>query len=245
MSVSKKKILSFIDLTSLNSTDTEGSIEALAQKTRKLFLSENTVAAVCVYPSFASTVKAVLSDTIVKTAVVGACFPASQSFLDVKKLECEQAVKNGADEVDIVINLGLFFDEKYAAVIEEIKEIKSVIKTAKLKVIIESGLLKPSEIEKATEIAIKGGADFVKTSTGKVETGATPEAVENICKTIARLDKNNSRKTGVKVSGGVRSYDDAVKYYSIVEKELGASYLTPDFFRIGASSLVSNLLNEN
>lgn len=241
---SAKELFQFIDLTSLNSRDTLRDIELFANQALAYDKKGYTVAAVCVYPNFASIVKNILKDTSVKTAVVGACFPASQSFLEVKKLECELAVKNGAQEVDVVINIGALLEGNDQAVVNEIQQLKARIGSAKLKVIIESGLLnEPALIHKATVLSIQGGADFVKTSTGKVPIGATPEAAEIICKAIHDHHQKTGIKIGFKVSGGVRTYEEAVMYYNCVKTHLGDSFLSPDYFRIGASSLAEALFN--
>ena len=241
---SVKGLFSYIDYTSLNPYDSTSSIQAFIEKALEYHKSDYKVAALCVYPNFSAQVKEGLKNTGIKTAVVGACFPASQSFKEIKIKECELAIQNGAEEVDIVINLGAFFDLKYSLVQNEITAIKRTLGTRKLKVIIETGILKETHlIKKATELAILGGADFVKTSTGKVAVGATPKAVRAIAETIHTHLKTTDKRVGIKISGGVRTYDDAMNYYSIVNDVLGPKSLDASYFRIGASSLTEQLLN--
>lgn len=242
---SKKELFKFIDFTSLNTNDTIASTEKLVSKALNFNKEGFSVAAICVFPNYTAIVKDKTQNTTIKTAAVGACFPSSQSFLQVKQLECELAVRNGADEVDIVLNLGAFEEENYDAVVNELIVLKKAIAPLQLKVILETGLLKsPQKIKKAAELAISGGADFLKTSTGKVSVGATPQAAVAICEVIKSHHAKTGHRIGFKVSGGVRTYDDALTYYQIVHDILGASFLTPDYFRIGASSLAEALYNE-
>lgn len=242
---SKKAIFKFIDFTSLNTNDTIASTEKLVSRALNYNNEGFSVAAICVFPNYTAIVKDKTQNTTIKTAAVGACFPSSQSFLQVKQMECELAVRNGADEVDVVLNLGAFEEENYEAVVNELKALKKVISPAYLKVILETGLLESQQkIKKASELAILGGADFLKTSTGKVSVGATPEAAVAICEVIRTYFDKTGYKIGFKVSGGVRTYNDALTYYQIVHDVLGTSFLTPDHFRIGASSLAEALYNE-
>ena len=240
---SNKELFSFIDLTSLNPNDSSASIDEFVNKAISYYDNNYKVAAVCVYPNFGRLVSTKLANTTINTAVVAACFPASQSFLEVKTRECELAVKNGAQEVDIVINIGELLEGNTKEVVDEIRKIKNVIGKASLKVIIESGLLKDLEIiKKATQLSIEGGADFIKTSTGKVDVGATPEAAIAMCEIIKTHQSKTGQKVGIKISGGVRSRADALVYYNIVKKYLGEEFLTQKYFRIGASSLAKVLL---
>lgn len=242
---SKKKLFEFIDLTSLNTNDTIASTEKIVGRALSYNKAGFTVAAVCVFPNYTAIVKDKTQNTAIKTAAVGACFPSSQSFLQVKQLECELAVRNGADEIDVVLNLGAFEEENYDEVVNELKTLKKIIQPAQLKVILETGLLEtPQKIQKASELAILGGADFLKTSTGKVSVGATPEAATVVCEAIKSCFDATGHKIGFKVSGGVRTYNDALTYYQIVHDILGISFLTPSYFRIGASSLAEVLYNE-
>ena len=238
---------SCIDLTSLNTEDNKESIWSFTEEVNDFEGSRPdipNVAAICVYPNFVSTVKEALTADVRIAATAGG-FPSSQTFIEVKIAEVSLAVADGADEIDIVLNAGVFFEENWEELGQEIDEIKDACKEAKLKVILETGLLKTtSNIQKATILSIYSGADFVKTSTGKVYPGANPEAVYVICQTIKDYYRLNRKKIGIKVSGGIRTVDDAIKYYTIVKETLGKEWLNPQFFRIGASSLAKNILEK-
>lgn len=240
-----KFLYSCIDLTSLNTDDNKESIWRLTETVNDFEGSRPdipNVAAICVYPNFVSTVKEALTADVRIAAVAGG-FPSSQTFSEVKIAEVSLAVSDGADEIDIVLNAGFFFEENWEELSREIEEIKEACRDAQLKVILETGLLKTvSNIQRATVLSMYSGADFIKTSTGKVYLGATPEAVYVICRMIKEYFRIHHRKIGIKVSGGVKTTDDAVKYYSIVKEVLGNEWLTPELFRIGASSLANNLL---
>lgn len=240
-----KQIHGFIDLTSLTSLDTKESIWQLVEKVNNY---EGTrpdvpnVAAICTYPLFVDTVKQALTAQEVSIAAVSAGFPSSQTFMEVKIAETSLAVMNGANEIDVVLNLGYFMEEAYEEIAEEIAEIKEACRDAKLKVILETGaLVKPEFIQKAAILAIYSGADFVKTSTGKGFPGATPEAAYTLCQVIKTYHQATGSKIGLKVSGGVRTVEDAVVYYSIVKEILGEEWLTKDLFRIGASGLLNDI----
>lgn len=240
-----KEIHGFIDLTSLTSLDTKESIWKLVEKVNDY---EGTrpdvpnVAAICTYPLFVETVKQALRAQDVKIAAVSAGFPSSQTFVEVKVAETALAVLSGADEIDIVLNLGYLMEDNYQEIAEEIAEIKEACRGALLKVILETGALVKAEfIQKAAILAIYSGADFVKTSTGKGFPGATPEAVYTLCKVIKTYNEATGRKIGIKVSGGVKTAEDAVVYYSIVKEILGEEWLTKDLFRIGASGLLNDI----
>jgi deoxyribose-phosphate aldolase len=241
-----KKIHGLIDLTSLNSSDTRENIWEMIET--KVNSYEGTrpdvenVAAVCTYPIFVETVKQALTAKDVKIVSVAGGFPSSQTFPEVKIAETALAVMSGADEIDIVMNLGYFLEEDYEALADEIGEIRESCRGALLKVIIETGVLNNVEnIRKATILACYSGADFVKTSTGKEYPGVTPEAVYAICSVLKRYNELEGVKTGIKVSGGIRTAEDAVKYYLIVKETLGEDWLNKDLFRIGASRLVDEL----
>lgn len=240
-----KTIYGLIDLTSLTSLDTKDSIWQLVERVNQ---SEGSrpdvpnVAAICTYPLFVDLVKQSLTAQDVKIASVAAGFPSSQTYIEVKIAETGLAVLNGADEIDIVLNLGNFMEDNYQEIAEEIAEIKEACRGAKLKVILETGaLVKAEYIQKAAIMAIYSGADFVKTSTGKGFPGATPEAVYTLCKTIKTYHEITGNKIGIKVSGGVRTAEDAVIYYSIVKEILGDEWLNKDLFRIGASGLLTDI----
>ena len=236
-----------IDLTTLNSTDTR---EGVWQFTEKVNNFDGTrpdipnVAAICVYPNFARTVKEALTADV-QIAAVSAGFPSSQTFTEVKVAETALAVADGADEIDVVINLGLFLGEEYQEMCEELSEIKEACRQATLKVILETGALKTaSNIYKASILSLYSGADFLKTSTGKGYPGATPEAAWVMCRAISDYHQKTGRKIGIKVSGGVATPEDALTYYTIVKETLGEEWCNKTLFRVGASRLADALLSE-
>ena len=234
-----------IDLTTLNSTDSERSVAAFTRRVNDF--EENypqypNVAAICVYSNFASVVRQTLEVSEVNIAVCSANFPSSQAHLEVKCAETALAVADGADEVDIVFNLGYFADGAYEDLCDEIAEIKEAAGSARLKVILETGALKTAEnIRAASILSMYSGADFIKTSTGKIYPGASLEAAWVMCQCIKEYYERHGRMVGFKVSGGVRTTEDALKYYTIVKEVLGEKWLTNEYFRIGASSLANNL----
>lgn len=239
-----KRIYSCIDLTSLNATDTREEIWNFTETVNDFEGSSDVdnVAAICVFPNFVETVKEALTANVNITAVAGG-FPSSQTFTEVKIAETGLAVASGADEIDIVLNLGYFLEENYEDVCEEIDEIKNACREAKLKVILETGALKSAKnIMKASILALYSGADFIKTSTGKVYEGATLEAAYVMCTAIKEYNQKTGNKAGFKASGGISTTEDAVKYYTIVKEVLGDEYLNKEYFRIGASRLANNLL---
>ena len=242
-----KSIHGCIDLTSLTSLDSKESIWKLVDSVNDF---EGTrpdvpnVAAICTFPLFVDTVKQALTAQDVSIASVAGGFPASQTFTEIKIAETALAVADGADEIDVVMNLGYLLEENYEELTEELSEIKEACRNAKLKVIIETGALATAtNIQRATLVAMYCGADFVKTSTGKGYPGATPEAAYTICETIRAYHLLTGNKVGIKISGGVRTAEEAVKYYTIVKEKLGDEWLTKDYFRIGASSLVKDIEN--
>ncbi len=246
-----KQALGLIDLTSLNSTDTHSKITAMVEKVNRFndqYPNYPLPASICVYPNFAKTIAAVRENRDVHITVVGGSFPTSQTFLGVKVLECAKAVKDGADEVDIVLALNAFFDGNYEDCTEEIKEIKQAITSVNpkshLKVILETGALQtPDNIIKASFLAMEAGADFIKTSTGKMSPAATPEAAEIMCRCIKDYYEESGRKVGFKPAGGISTPDDAVTYFQIVRDILGEEWLNKDLFRFGASRMANNLLS--
>ncbi|MBB4037954.1 deoxyribose-phosphate aldolase [Dysgonomonas hofstadii] len=240
-----KKIYSCIDLTSLNSTDTREGIWKFTDGVNTFdgTTDIDNVAAICVYPNFVETIKEALTADV-KIAAVSGGFPSSQTFIEVKVAETALAVANGANEIDIVLNLGFFFEENYEELAEEIDEIKHACRDAHLKVILETGALKSaSNIMKASVLSLYSGADFLKTSTGKGYEGATLEAAYVMCTAIKEYEAKTGRKAGFKASGGISTTEDAVKYYTVVKEILGEEYMTNEFFRIGASRLAKNLLD--
>jgi len=240
-----KFLYSCIDLTSLNTEDSKENIWKLVETVNDFEGSNpdvNNVAAICVYPNFVQTVKDALTADV-RIASVAAGFPSSQTFTEVKIAEVALSVADGADEIDIVLNVGDFLEGNYEDLSVEIEEIKDACRDAKLKVILETGLLKTAEnIKTASILSMYSGADFLKTSTGKVYPGASPEAAYVICQAIKEYEQLHNKKIGIKVSGGVRTVEDALRYYTIVKETLGKEWLTPELFRIGASSLSQNIL---
>lgn len=240
-----KKLYGCIDLTTLNTTDTRDTVWKFVEQVNSFEGSTpevGNVAAVCVYPNFAHTVKEALTADV-KIACVSAGFPTSQTFTEVKVAETALAVADGADEIDVVINVGLLLGEEYEEMCEELSEIKAACRDATLKVILETGALKTgSLIHNAAILALYSGADFLKTSTGKGYAGATPEAVWVMCHAIKSYYGKTGRKVGLKVSGGVSTTTDAVKYYTLVKELLGEEWCNPTLFRIGTSRLADILL---
>ncbi|HBK40363.1 MAG TPA: deoxyribose-phosphate aldolase [Porphyromonadaceae bacterium] len=241
-----RKIYSCIDLTTLNSTDSREEVWKFTEKVNAfedIHPELQNVASICVYPNFAKTVKEALT-VDVNIACVSGGFPNSQTFSEVKIAETALAVADGADEIDTVINLGLFLDKEYEEMCEELTEIKDACHGATLKVILETGALKSAEnIHKASVLSLYSGADFLKTSTGKGYSGASPEAAYVMCNVIKSYYEKTGKKAGFKVSGGVSSVEDAVKYYTLVKEILGEEWCSPTLFRIGTSRLAENLLN--
>jgi deoxyribose-phosphate aldolase len=240
------KLFAHLDLTTLNSTDNNVNVTSLANKVKDFkthFPDMQNVAAVCVYPNFARLVSDTLAGTGVKTAAVAAAFPSAQTFREVKIIETTMAVEKGADEIDIVMPLGLFTKKRYDQVAAEISELRDAAGNATLKVIIESGLLgSPENIYTASMIAMDAGADFIKTSTGKANVSATPEAAWVMCLAIGSFYRETGIKVGLKPAGGIVTVADAKLYYAIVSELLGEEWLTPSLFRIGASRLANNIL---
>ncbi len=239
--------LGCIDLTTLNPTDNEERVRNFTQRVNDFedkYPELDNVASICVYPNFAEVVNMNLDVSEVHTTVVAAGFPSSQTFNEIKVAECALAVASGADEVDIVIGVGQFLQGAYEEMCDTIAECKAACKDAIFKVILETGALKTaSNIMKASILAIYSGADFIKTSTGKLDPAATPEAVLVMCKAAKAYYEQTGNKIGIKVAGGVRTPEDAVKYYCIVKSVLGEEWLTKDLYRIGASSAANNLLS--
>jgi len=240
-------LFSSVDLTTLS---TEDSVKSVAQFTKRVNDFDNdypqykNVAAICVYSNFAEVVKSHLDVEGVDIAVVAAGFPSSQTFEAVKVADVALAVEGGANEVDIVMNVGYFLDGNYEDLCDEIIELKHTAKNAKLKVILETGCLKTAEnIKKASILSMYSGADFIKTSTGKIYSGASLEAAYVMCCCIREYYEKTGTKVGFKAAGGVRSAEDALGYYAIVKEILGDEWLNHDLFRLGASSLANSLLS--
>ena len=245
-------LLNCIDLTTLSSEDSDQSVAKFVSKVNDFeekYAEYGNVAAICVYSNFASVVRQTLETNAVKVAVCSGNFPSSQARLEVKTIETSLAVADGADEVDIVLNLGYFTDGAYEELSDDISEIcqaaRSCNDAARVKVILETGALQSAEnIKRASVLAMYSGADFIKTSTGKMYPGASVEAAYVMCKCIKDYYEKHGRMVGFKAAGGVRTAADAVKYYTIVKEVLGEEWLTPEWFRIGASSLANNLFSD-
>lgn len=240
-----KQCLNCIDLTSLNGTDTDDHIIGMVQKVNKFhdtYPDIPNVGAICVFPSMVPVVKATLTEKI-GIASVAAGFPASQTFIEIKVAEVAMAVMEGATEIDVVISIGKFLSGDFEKVREELVEIKSSCRNAHLKVIIESGALgSAANVKKASILAMSAGADFIKTSTGKIPVAATPEATYIMCQAIKDWHEKTGEKVGYKPAGGIVTTAEAVLHYSIVKEVLGKDWLNNKMFRIGASRLANNLL---
>lgn len=244
----KKFLFHCIDLTSLNTTDSTESILAFTEKVNKFaeeFGDLENVAAICVYPNMAQVVNDSLEADNVKIAAVSGGFPSSQTFIEVKIAETAMALMEGANEIDIVIPVGKFLSGEYEDMCDEIQEIKETCKENTLKVILETGALgSDSNIKKASILSMYAGADFIKTSTGKQQPAATPEAAYVMCEAIREYHDLTGNKVGFKPAGGINSVHDALVYYTIVKEVLGQEWLTNELFRIGTSRLANLLLSD-
>lgn len=241
------KALSCIDLTTLNSTDTVASVTAFTEKVNefpKAFPGLKNVAAICVYPNMVETVKSALKIEGINIAAVAGGFPSSMTFAGIKAEEARLAVAAGADEIDIVIPLWAFLADNFETCSGEIAKIKSAIGDAHLKVILETGVLTTDQIWHASILAIDAGADFIKTSTGKLPQAATPEAAFIMCLAIKQHFEETGKKIGFKPAGGIVTPEDAILYLTIVQEILGDEWVNPELFRIGASRLANNLLEK-
>ena len=250
-----RECFSIMDLTTLSPKDTPSSVRKLVEKVNSFAVDYPNYplpASVCVYPNFASVVRETRKDPRVHVTTVAGCFPTSQSFLEVKLHEIEMAVRDGADEIDIVLALNSFLEGDFEAAGKEILASRTCIdKVAAelghpvvLKVILETGLLvTPERIADASFLAMENGADFIKTSTGKVEVNATPMAAYVMCQCIKIFFEQTGRKVGFKAAGGISSAMDAVCYYSIVSTLLGKEWLDKSLFRFGVSRLANQLLS--
>lgn len=244
----KKFLFHCIDLTSLNTTDSDESILRFAQQVNRFdeeYPDLQNVAAICVYPNFAEVVRDTLEVEAVKIACVSGGFPSSQTFSEVKIAETALAIAEGADEIDIVISVGKFLSGNYEEMCDEIQELKEVCRERHLKVILETGALKTAEnIMKASILSMYSGADFIKTSTGKMQPAATPEAAYVMCTAIKEYFEQTGIRIGFKPAGGLNTVSDAVNYYTIVKEVLGEEWLDNKFFRLGTSRLANLLLSD-
>ncbi|MDZ7774052.1 MAG: deoxyribose-phosphate aldolase [Balneolaceae bacterium] len=241
-----KMALSMVDLTTLEGMDTEGKVVQLCQKAKRPYASLPdlpTVAAVCVYPNMVPVASRELRDTGIKVASVATAFPSGMSSIELKLEETRQAVEAGADEIDMVISRGRFLRGEYDYVYDEIAAVKEACGEAHLKVILETGELQTLEkVRRASDLAMHAGADFIKTSTGKVQPAATQPVTLVMLEAIRDFYYETDRLVGMKPAGGIRTAKQALQYLVLVRETLGADWLTPDRFRFGASSLANDLL---
>jgi deoxyribose-phosphate aldolase len=235
-----------VDLTTLEGADTPGKVRALCGKARRPDPADPSVppvAAVCVYPDLVPIARAALAGSPVKVASVATAFPSGRASLAVKLADVADAIAAGADEVDMVIDRGAFLAGRYGLVLEEVRAVKEVCGHAHLKVILETGeLVTYDNVRRACWTAMIGGADFIKTSTGKVSPAATPPVALVMLEAVREFAEVSGSTVGVKVAGGVRTTKDAIRYLVLVNEVAGDTWLGPDLFRIGASSLVNDLL---
>lgn len=242
-----KFLLNSIDLTTLSTEDSERSVAKFTNRVNDFdaeYPQYGHVAAICVYSNFAEVVKDHLDVEGVDVCVVAGCFPSSQTFTAVKVADVALAVASGAQEVDVVLNIGMFLDENYEELCDELIELKNTARDAKLKVILETGCLKTAAaIKRASILSMYCDADFIKTSTGKIYKGASLEAAYVMCRCIKEYYEQTGRKVGFKAAGGVRTTEDALNYYAVVKEVLGDEWLNRDLFRLGASSLANAVLS--
>jgi len=238
--------ISMIDLTTLEGADTRGNVRALCATARHPDPSDSSVgpvAAICVYPDLVATAKHALAGSTVAVASVATAFPSGRASLAVKLADVHDAVGAGADEIDMVIDRGAFLAGRYLDVLDEIRAVKDACGSAHLKVILETGeLASYDNVYRAAWLAMIGGADFVKTSTGKTSPAATPSVALVLLEAVKSFAASQDRRIGVKVAGGIRTTKDALRYLVIVHETVGAAWLDPSLFRFGASSLLRDLL---
>lgn len=244
----KKFLMGSVELTTLKTTDSEESVMAFTERVNQFdeqYPELPHVATICVYPCFAKTVAETLEVDGVEIACVSGSFPSSQALIEVKIAETALAVKDGATEIDIVMSVGKFLSGNYEEVADEIAELKSVCGDKKMKVILETGCLKTAaNIKKASILSMYAGADYIKTSTGKLEPAATPEAAYTMCQAIKEYYEKTGIQIGFKPAGGLNTVMDAVTMYTIVKEVLGEQWLTNQWFRMGTSRLANLLLSE-
>ena len=244
----KKFLMGSVELTTLKTTDSEESVMAFTEKVNEFdeaFADLPHVATICVYPCFAKTVSESLEVEGVEIACVAGSFPSSQALIEVKVAETALAIKDGATEIDIVMSVGKFLSGDYEGVCDEISELKQVCGENAMKVILETGCLKTAEnIKKASLLAMYAGADYIKTSTGKEQPAATPEAAYVMCQAIKEYYEETGIQIGFKPAGGINTVMDALIYYTIVKEILGEKWLTNKWLRLGTSRLANMLLSE-
>ena len=244
----KRFLMGSIELTTLKTTDSDESVMAFTEKVNQfdeVYGDLPHVATICVYPCFAKTVSETLEVDGVEIACVSGSFPSSQALIEVKVAETAFAVKDGATEIDIVMPVGKFLSGDYEGVCDDINEMKQACGDKAMKVILETGCLKTAEnIKKASILSMYAGADYIKTSTGKLEPAATPEAAYVMCQAIKEYYDETGIQIGFKPAGGINSVMDALTYYTIVKEILGEKWLTNKWFRLGTSRLANMLLSE-
>jgi len=244
----KKFLFNCIDLTTLKETDNDEYVMKFTQKVNQFdeeYPELKNVAAICVYPCFAEIVRDTLEVEDVKVACVSGGFPSSQTYTEVKIVETALAIKDGADEIDIVIPEGKYLAGDYESMCDEIDELKETCREHTLKVILETGALKhASDIKKAALLSLYAGGDFIKTSTGKIAVSATPEAAYVMCQAIKEYHEKTGIMKGFKAAGGINTVQDAIRYYTIVKEVLGEEWLNNKYFRLGTSRLANLLLSE-
>lgn len=244
-----KKIFNSIDLTTLKTTDSQQSVAKFTERVNSFeedYGDLPPVAAICVYPNFVPVVRTTLDVSSVGVAAVAGAFPTSQSFIEVKVAEIGLAVEAGADEIDVVLNVGDFFDGDYESVCDDLDEMKHSCRSARMKVILETGALKTARnIRDASILALYSGADFLKTSTGKEYQGASLDACYVMCQCIREYYEKTGRAVGFKAAGGISTTEEVLKYYTIVKTVLGEKWAdSNELFRIGASRLANALLSD-
>lgn len=244
----KEHLLGTVELTTLSVTDSQESVMRFTENVNR-WSNEHPdlppLATICVYPNFAAIVHDTLEVEGTRVACVSGGFPSSQTFIEVKTIETALAIKDGAEEIDMVMSVGTFFSGDYETCADEISEMKATCGDLPLKVILETGELKTAyNIKKASILAMYAGADFIKTSTGKVAVAATPEAAYTMCRAIKEYHQQTGRKVGFKAAGGIKTVDEAINYYTIVAEVLGEDYIKEGLFRIGTSRLANLLASE-
>ena len=244
----KKFLMGSVELTTLKTTDSDESVMAFTERVNQFdeqYPDLPHVATICVYPRFAKVVSETLEVEGVEIACVSGSFPSSQALIEVKTVETGLALKDGATEIDMVMSVGAFLSSDYETVCDEIQQMKETCGDKKLKVILETGCLKTAtNIKTASILAMYSGADYIKTSTGKLEPAATPEAAYVMCQAIKEYYDETGIQIGFKPAGGLNSVMDALIYYTIVKEVLGEKWLTNQWFRMGTSRLANMLLSE-
>ena len=244
----KKFLMGSVELTTLKTTDSDESVLKFTERVNEFedaYPDLPHVATICVYPCFAQIVSQILEVEGVEVACVSGSFPSSQALIEVKVAETALAIKDGATEIDMVMSVGKFLSGDYETVCDEISELKAVCGEKKLKVILETGLLAScADIKTASLLAMYAGADYIKTSTGKENPAATPEAAYVMCQAIKEYYEKTGVRIGFKPAGGLNTVHDALVYYTIVKEVLGTEWLTNQYLRLGTSRLANLLLSE-